>query len=65
MNKDIMLTVRITPQQYVHLLENLVREKKTKSEFIRESLLNSLGKIEPKNCRKDENSQWMDGIWSK
>lgn len=52
MNKDIMITVRITPTQYYMLLESLVKEKKNKSDFIRESITESIKNILPKNCRK-------------
>jgi hypothetical protein len=33
-----MVSLRISPDQYLSLLENLIGEKKTKSEFIRESI---------------------------
>ena len=48
MRKDVMITLRITPQQYVTLLETLVKTNKTKSEFIRESLLESIEKMTSK-----------------
>ena len=38
MKKDVMISLRLTPNQYVTLLETLVREKKSKSQFIRESI---------------------------
>ena len=49
-----MISLRLTPNQYVTLLETLVREKKSKSQFIRESIEHSLLKINTKNCRKNE-----------
>jgi hypothetical protein len=59
MNKDIMITLRITPVQYFNLLETLVRTNKTKSEFIRESLLESIEKMTTKNCRKRDITNWL------
>jgi hypothetical protein len=59
MNKDIMITLRITPVQYFNLLETLVRTNKTKSEFIRESLLESIEKMTSKNCRKRDITNWL------
>lgn len=56
-----MITLRITPHQYVTLLETLVRTNKSKSEFIRESLLESIDKMSPKNCRKKDITSWLDG----
>ena len=45
MKKDVMISLRLTPNQYVALLETLVKEKKSKSEFIRESINRSLFRI--------------------
>jgi Arc/MetJ-type ribon-helix-helix transcriptional regulator len=59
MRKDVMITLRITPQQYVTLLETLVKTNKTKSEFIRESLLESIEKMTSKNCRKRDITNWL------
>ena len=61
MKKDVMITIRITPVQYFSLLETLVRTNKTKSEFIRESLIESIDKMLPKNCRKKDITSWLDG----
>ena len=60
MKKDIMISLRITPVQYVALLETLVREKKTKSEFLRESIQNFIEKVDVKNCRKRDITSWLD-----
>ena len=60
MRKDVMITLRITPVQYVALLETLVREKKTKSEFLRESIQNFIEKVDVKNCRKRDITSWLD-----
>jgi hypothetical protein len=54
-----MITLRITPVQYFNLLETLVRTNKTKSEFIRESLLESIDKMTTKNCRKRDITNWL------
>jgi hypothetical protein len=59
MRKDVMITLRITPVQYFNLLETLVRTNKTKSEFIRESLLESIEKMTSKNCRKRDITNWL------
>jgi hypothetical protein len=59
MRKDVMITLRITPVQYFNLLETLVRTNKTKSEFIRESLLESIEKMTTKNCRKRDITNWL------
>jgi len=61
-NKDIMVSLRISPDQYLSLLENLIREKKTKSEFIRESISEKIIKINPKNCRKKNIDSWIESI---
>lgn len=60
MRKDVMITLRITPVQYFNLLETLVRTNKTKSEFIRESLVESIEKMTSKNCRKRDITSWLD-----
>lgn len=60
MRKDVMITLRITPVQYFNLLETLVKTNKTKSEFIRESLLESIEKMTTKNCRKRDITSWLD-----
>ena len=60
MRKDVMITLRITPVQYFNLLETLVKTNKTKSEFIRESLLESIKKMTTKNCRKRDITSWLD-----
>ena len=44
MKKDVMISLRLTPNQYVTLLETL-KEKKSKSQFIRESINRSLFRI--------------------
>jgi len=62
MRKDVMITLRITPVQYVALLETLVREKKTKSEFLRESIQNFIEKVDIKNCRKRDITCWLDKL---
>ena len=49
MKKDVMISLRLTPNQYVALLETLVKEKKSKSEFIRESINRSLFRINDKS----------------
>lgn len=59
MRKDVMITLRITPVQYFKLLETLVRTNKTKSEFIREFLLESIEKMTSKNCRKRDITNWL------
>jgi len=61
-NKDIMVSLRISPDQYLSLLENLIKEKKTKSEFIRESISEKIIKINPKNCRKKNINSWVASI---
>lgn len=61
-NKDIMVSLRISPDQYLSLLENLIREKKTKSEFIRESISEKIIKINPKKCRKKNIDSWIESI---
>jgi Arc/MetJ-type ribon-helix-helix transcriptional regulator len=62
MKRDVMISLRLTPNQYVTLLETLVREKKSKSQFIRESIEHSLLKINTKNCRKKEILKWIDEL---
>ena len=62
LKKDIMISLRITPKQYVTLLETLVREKKSKSQFIRESIERSLFRINDKSCRKKEILEWIDEL---
>ena len=61
-NKDVMLTLRIDKHQYLRLLETLVREKKSKSTFIRESIQKSIDDGFPKNCRKNEIEDWINGL---
>ena len=65
MKKDIMISLRITPQQYVTLLETLVREKKSKSEFIRAALTESIQKLDTHSCRKSSITSWVDRKSSK
>ena len=60
MKKDVMISIRITPQQYVTLLETLLKMNVSKSEFIRQSLVESLGKINPKSCRKKDVLNWLE-----
>ena len=60
MRKDIMISLRITPQQYVSLLETLVKEKQSKSEFIRAALTESIQKLDSVNCRKSSITSWVD-----
>ena len=62
MKKDVMISLRLTPNQYVTLLEILVREKKSKSQFIRESIQHSLFRINDKSCRKKEILKWLDEL---
>jgi Arc/MetJ-type ribon-helix-helix transcriptional regulator len=59
MRKDVMISIRITPQQYVTLLETLIKTNQNKSEFIRESLLESIYKLTPKSCRKRDITNWL------
>jgi Arc/MetJ-type ribon-helix-helix transcriptional regulator len=54
-----MISIRITPQQYVTLLETLIKTNKNKSEFIRESLLESIDKMTSKSCRKRDITNWL------
>ena len=65
MKKDVMISLRITPQQYVALLETLVKEKKSKSEFIRAALTESIQKLDSVNCRKSSITSWVDRKSSK
>lgn len=60
MRKDVMISIRITPQQYVTLLETLLKMNVSKSEFIRQSLVESLGKMNPKSCRKKDVLNWVE-----
>ena len=60
--KDVMLTLRIDKNQYLRLLEALVRERKSKSTFIRESIQKSIENGYPKNCRKNEIEEWIKGL---
>lgn len=60
--KDVMLTLRIDKNQYLRLLETLVRERKSKSTFIRESIEKSIEHGYPKNCRKNEIEEWINSL---
>jgi len=60
--KDVMLTLRIDSSQYLKLLETLVRERKSKSTFIRESIQKSIENGYPKNCRKNEIEEWINSL---
>jgi Arc/MetJ-type ribon-helix-helix transcriptional regulator len=60
MKKDVMISIRITPQQYVTLLETLLKMNVSKSEFIRQSLVESLGKMNHKSCRKKDVLNWLE-----
>ena len=62
MKKDAMISLRLTPNQYVALLETLVKEKKSKSEFIRESINRSMFRINDKSCRKKKILEWIDEL---
>lgn len=61
-NKDVMLTLRIDKNQYLKLLETLVRDRKSKSTFIRESIQKSIDDGFPKNCRKIDIEEWIDSL---
>ena len=61
-NKDVMLTLRIGKHQYLRLLETLVRERKSKSTFIRESIQKSIDEGFPKNCRKNDLEKWINSL---
>jgi len=61
-NKDVMLTLRIDKNQYLTLLETLVKERKSKSAFIRESIQRSIEIGYPKNCRKNDIEEWIDSL---
>ena len=61
-NKDVMLTLRIDIHQYLRLLETLVRERKSKSTFIRESIQKSIDDGFPKNCRKNDLEEWINSL---
>jgi hypothetical protein len=60
--KDVMLTLRIDKNQYLRLLEALVRERNSKSTFIRESIQKSIDDGFPKNCRKNEIEEWINSL---
>lgn len=60
--KDVMLTLRIDRDQYLRLLETLVRERKSKSTFIRESIQKSIDDDYPKNCRKNDLEDWINSL---
>lgn len=60
--KDVMLTLRIDKNQYLRLLEALVRERKSKSTFIRESIQKSIDDGFPKNCRKNDLEEWINSL---
>ena len=60
--KDVMLTLRIDKNQYLRLLEALVRGRKSKSTFIRESIQKSIDDGFPKNCRKNEIEEWINSL---
>ena len=62
MKKDVMISLRLTPNQNVTLLETLVKEKKTKSQFIRETINRSLFGINDKSCRKKDILKWIDEL---
>lgn len=62
MKKDVMISLRLTPNQYLALLETLVKEKKSKSQFIRESIERSLFRIKDKSCRKKDILEWIDQL---
>ena len=61
-NKDVMLTLRIDKHQYLRLLETLVRERKSKSTFIRESIQKSIDDGFPKNCLKNDLEEWINSL---
>ena len=60
--KDIILTLRIDKNQYLKLLETLVKERKSKSSFIRESIQKSIENGFPKNCRKNDLEEWINSL---
>ena len=60
--KDVMLTLRIDSGQYLKLLETLVKERKSKSTFIRESIQKSIENGYPKNCRKNDIVEWINSL---
>jgi len=60
--KDIILTLRIDKNQYLKLLETLVKERKSKSSFIRESIQKSIENGFPKNCRKNDLEDWINSL---
>lgn len=62
MKKEVMISLRLTSDQYINLLETLVKEKKSKSQFIRESIERYLFKINEKTCRKKEILEWIDQL---
>ena len=60
--KDVMLTLRIDSGQYLKLLETLVKERKSKSTFIRESIQKSIENGYTKNCRRNEIEEWINSL---
>ena len=60
--KDVMLTLRIDKNQYLKLLEALVKQRKSKSTFIRESIQKSIENGYPKNCRKNDIVEWVNSL---
>lgn len=60
--KDVMLTLRIDKNQYITLLETLVRERKSKSTFIRESIQKSLESNCHNSCRKIDIEEWINSL---
>lgn len=63
-NKDIMVSLRLSPRQYLSLLESLIKEKKSKSDFIRESISEKISKITPQNCRKKDVQQIITSLYT-
>ena len=57
-----MLTLRIDKNQYITLLETLVRERKSKSTFIRESIQKSLENNYHNSCRKIDIEEWINSL---
>ena len=57
-----MLTLRVDKHQYLRLLETLVRERKSKSTFIRESIQKSIDDGFTKNCRKNYLEEWINSL---
>ena len=60
--KDVMLTLRIDSGQYLKLLETLVKERKSKSTFIRESIQKSIENGYQKNYRKNDIEEWVNSL---